>query len=120
MAGLLARIERAKRPLLHALSPARARLAYDAGAEVLDFPRVPLPRVEDFSLAGRPARLYAPASEGAARLPLMLYLHGGGFVIGSPRFERQVAAMVGRRTWKGSPGRPRKETDVGEQGTLGL
>ena len=83
MAGLLARIERAKRPLLHALSPARARLAYDAGAEVLDFPRVPLPRVEDFSLAGRPARLYAPASEGAARLPLMLYLHGGGFVIGS-------------------------------------
>jgi putative transposase len=44
----------------------------------------------------------------------------GGFVIGSPRFERQVAAMVGRRTWKGSPGRPRKETDVGEQGTLGL
>ena len=44
----------------------------------------------------------------------------GGFVIGSPRFERQVAAMVGRRTWKGSPGRPRKETDVGEQRTLGL
>jgi putative transposase len=44
----------------------------------------------------------------------------GGFVIGGPRFERQVAAMVGRRTWKGSPGRPRKETDVGEQGTLGL
>ena len=43
----------------------------------------------------------------------------GGFVIGSPRFERQVADMVGRRTWKGSPGRPRKETDVGEQGTLG-
>lgn len=32
----------------------------------------------------------------------------GGFVIGSPRFERQVVAMVGRRTWKGSPGRPRK------------
>ena len=44
----------------------------------------------------------------------------GGFVFGSPRFEQQVAAMVGRRTWKGSPGRPRKETDVGEQGTLGL
>ena len=47
-------------------------------------------------------------------------LFEGRFVLGSPRFERQVAAMVGRRTWKGSPGRPRKETDVGEQGTLGL
>jgi len=33
-----------------------------------------------------------------------------GFVLGSARFERQIAAMLGRRTWKGSPGRPRKET----------
>jgi putative transposase len=40
----------------------------------------------------------------------------GGFVFGSPRFEQQVAAMVGRRTWRGSPGRPRKQTIVGEQG----
>ena len=44
----------------------------------------------------------------------------GGFVLGSPKFERQVAAMVGRRTWKGSPGRPRKETDCGDQGKLAL
>jgi putative transposase len=44
----------------------------------------------------------------------------GGYVLGSPRFERQVAVMVGRRTWKGSPGRPRKETDVGTQRKLAL
>ena len=44
----------------------------------------------------------------------------GGFVLGSPKFERQIAAMVGRRTWKGSPGRPHKETDVGDQGELAL
>ena len=44
----------------------------------------------------------------------------GGFVLGSPKFERQVAAMVGRRTWKGSPGRPRKESDFGDQGQLAL
>jgi len=44
----------------------------------------------------------------------------GGFVFGSSRFEQQVAAMVGRRTWKASPGRPRKETVVGDQRTLGL
>jgi putative transposase len=24
-----------------------------------------------------------------------------GFVLGSPKFERQIAAMLGRRTWKG-------------------
>ena len=40
--------------------------------------------------------------------------------LSSPRFDRQVAAMVGRRTWNGPPGRPRKETDFGEQGTLAL
>lgn len=44
----------------------------------------------------------------------------GGFVLGSPTFERQMAAMVGRRTSKGSPGRPRKETDVSRQGRLPL
>jgi putative transposase len=39
----------------------------------------------------------------------------GGFVLGSPKFERHIAAMVGRRAWKGLPGRPRKEIDAGEQ-----
>jgi putative transposase len=32
----------------------------------------------------------------------------GGFVLGSSRFQRQIAAMVGRRTWPGGAGRPRK------------
>jgi len=42
----------------------------------------------------------------------------GGFVLGSPKFERQMAALVGRWTWKGSPGRSPKETDVGVQTEL--
>jgi putative transposase len=37
----------------------------------------------------------------------------GGYVLGSGQFEQQIASMVGRRTWKGSPGRPQKK-DVGE------
>ena len=44
----------------------------------------------------------------------------GGFVLGSPKFERQIAAMLGRRTWKGAPGRPPKETDADGQGELAL
>jgi putative transposase len=44
----------------------------------------------------------------------------GGFVVGSPEFERQIDAMLGRRTWKGSPGRPRKETKSDEQGELSV
>jgi acetyl esterase len=79
MAGVLDRIRRANRPPFHSLTPREARLAYRMGAEILDLPRAPLPRVEDLEVAGRPARLYAPS---AARLPVMLYLHGGGFTIG--------------------------------------
>jgi dihydrofolate reductase len=44
----------------------------------------------------------------------------GGFVFGSPEFERQIAAILGRRTWKGAPGRPLKEIDADEQGELAL
>jgi putative transposase len=44
----------------------------------------------------------------------------GGFVLGSSKFERQIAAMVGRRTWKGSPGRPRKVEADEEQLRLPL
>lgn len=98
MAGLLERIQRARRAALHALTPAQARAAYALGAEVLDLPRAPLDRVEDLVLRGgdgapRPARLYAP-TPGA--LPVLLYLHGGGYVIGGLETNdslcRQLAA----------------------------
>jgi acetyl esterase len=85
MSGLLSRIQRARRPPLHSLTPAEARLAYAAASEVLDLPRASLPVVRGLTLPGSdgallPARLYAPSTEP---LPALLYLHGGGFVIGS-------------------------------------
>jgi hypothetical protein len=43
-----------------------------------------------------------------------------GFVLGRPKFKRQIAAMLGRRTRKRILGRPRKETDTSEQGELAL
>jgi acetyl esterase len=79
MSGLLERIGRARRSPLHALSPQAARAAYAAAAEVLEPPRQALARVQELTLAERPARLYVPAPE---RLPALLYLHGGGFVVG--------------------------------------
>jgi putative transposase len=42
----------------------------------------------------------------------------GGFVLGNERFAQQIAAMVGRRTWKGSPGRPCKRDDDAGQDEL--
>ncbi|MCO5124380.1 MAG: alpha/beta hydrolase [Rhizobacter sp.] len=84
MRNVLDRIRRANRPPFHTLSPAEARAAYAAGAEVLDLPRAPLARVEELSLPGgdgrpRAARLYANSH---ARLAVLLFLHGGGFTIG--------------------------------------
>jgi len=35
----------------------------------------------------------------------------GGFVLGSAPFQRKIANIVGQRTWKESPGRPRKQSD---------
>lgn len=102
MAGVLDRIRRAARPPFHTLSPAAARAAYEAGAEVLDLPRAPLPRVQELLLPGgdglpRPARLYATSHAAA---PGLLYLHGGGFVIGSLETHdslcRQLALRSGR------------------------
>jgi acetyl esterase len=101
MAGLLDRIRRAGRPPLHTLSPAQARAAYAAASEVLDLPRAPLARVEDLELPGgdgrpRSARLYA---DGHDARPALLYLHGGGFVIGSLETHdslcRQLALLSG-------------------------
>ena len=85
MADVLERIRRAGRPPFHTLEVAQARAAYVAAAEVLDLPRAALPRVEDFALPGGDgsplaARLYAPSAD---ELPVLLYLHGGGFTIGN-------------------------------------
>lgn len=95
MAGLLDRIHRAKRPPFHAMSPAQARAAYAAAAEILEPPRAPLPRVEELVLAGRPARLYAA---GTGPLPVLLYLHGGGYVIGGLETHDSLCRQLALRS----------------------
>ncbi|MBT9485933.1 MAG: alpha/beta hydrolase [Rubrivivax sp.] len=95
MAGVLDRIRRANRPPFHAQTPAEARAAYLAGAEILDLPRAALPRVENLVVAGRPARLYA-AGHGA--LPVLLYLHGGGFVIGGLETHDSLCRQLALRS----------------------
>jgi len=100
MAGLLERIQRVQRTPFHAMTPAEARAAYDKAAEVLEPPRAPLPRVEDLSLPASdgtllPARLYAPSHD---RLPVLLYLHGGGFVIGGLETHDSLCRQLALRS----------------------
>lgn len=95
MAELLARIQRANRPPFHTLTPREARTAYRMGAEILDLPRAPLARVQDLQAAGRPARLYAPSD---AVLPVLLYLHGGGFTIGDLETHDSLCRQLSLRS----------------------
>lgn len=102
MRDVLRRMVRANRPHLHTLSPQLARAAYEAGAGVLEIAKQELARVQDIAIPARdgarlPARLYAPSTE--AGLPVLLYLHGGGFTIGSVQTHdilcRQIAHLAG-------------------------
>ena len=102
MRSVLERMARAGQPPLHTLTPAQARVAYEIGSGVLEVPKAPLPRVEDFHIPTRDgaalaARLYAPSLD--AGLPLLLYLHGGGFTIGSIATHdtlcRELARLAG-------------------------
>lgn len=85
MHGVLERMARAGQVPLHALTPQQARAAYDMNAGVLDLAPVKLHRVENFTLPTRDGfdlsvRLVAPND---ALLPVLVYLHGGGFTVGS-------------------------------------
>jgi putative transposase len=56
----------------------------------------------------------------AELLPRVRDCANGGFVLGAAKFERQIAVLLGRRTWKGLAGRPRKDPHPDRQGKLGL
>ncbi len=89
MQRVIQSMAKAKRAPLHTLSPPQARQAYAAGAQVLEVPVRELARVQDFHLPARdghpiPVRLYAPQGLADTRLlPTLVFLHGGGFTIGS-------------------------------------
>ncbi|HUR88216.1 MAG TPA: alpha/beta hydrolase [Ramlibacter sp.] len=85
MRSVLERMHRAPYPPIHTQTAAMAKASYEAGSGVLEVPKAELVRVEDFTVTARdgyaiPARLYAPSK---GKLPLLVYFHGGGFVIGS-------------------------------------
>ena len=104
MAGVLERIHRANRPAFHTLSPRQARIGYLMGAEILDLPRAPIARVENLQVPGAAgslaARLYAPKTreDAAAPLPVLLYLHGGGFTIGSLETHDSLCRQLALRS----------------------
>ena len=85
MSSVLQRMARTRRTPMHLLTPQQARDAYEVGAGMLEVPKASLVRVDNFSIPARDgfamtARRYANSFEP---LPTLLYLHGGGFMVGS-------------------------------------
>ena len=100
MAALLANIRRANRPSFQSLGARGARLAFEAAAEILEPPRVALARVEDIRIPaddGTPLRARVYAAAGGV-LPLLLYLHGGGFTIGSLETHDSLCRQLALRS----------------------
>ncbi|MGJ5203810.1 alpha/beta hydrolase [Bradyrhizobium sp. HKCCYLR20261] len=71
------------------LTPAQARADFDASSPLLDDDPPPLAHERELRLPTRDgavidARLYAPRRPDVADpMPVLLYMHGGGFVVGS-------------------------------------
>lgn len=84
--ALLKRIANSAIPAYELLSAPIARQFYDAGRPLLTPDPEDVAEVRDFSIPGPngpiPLRLYRPAST-LRRLPVLVYLHGGGWVLGN-------------------------------------
>ncbi len=97
---LLELAQKSGRPPFEALSPADARSAYAAGWDVVQSPAESVASVRDLSISGPGGALNLRVYRGAdtqpeALLPSLVFLHGGGWVIGNldshDRLCRQLA-----------------------------
>ncbi|WP_420823098.1 alpha/beta hydrolase fold domain-containing protein [Vandammella animalimorsus] len=90
MRAIVTGMARAQRAPLHMLTPQQARQAYRSGAQVLEEDRPAQVQHRDAHIPARDGhalavRLYTPQAQSgpaAAPWPVLLYLHGGGFVVG--------------------------------------
>jgi len=80
----------AKLPPSDSLTTAERRAQYERAEKV--FPTPPEVKVERVSAPAAPAEWLRPPGAVAGRV--VLYLHGGGYVIGSPRSHRHLAAAI--------------------------
>ena len=80
----------AKLPPSDSLTIAERRAQYERAEKV--FPTPPDVKVERVNVPAAPAEWLRPPSATPGRV--VLYLHGGGYVIGSPRSHRHLAAAI--------------------------
>ena len=85
--------ERSPRPAYYELGVAEARVALDREARVARGRLVSVAEVRELEVADRPARLYVPPVD---RGGLLVYFHGGGWVLGSLESHEQPCRFLAR------------------------
>lgn len=90
----------ARMPPLSSQPTGKARADAEGYTRLTDVPFEPLPRVTERRIEGPhgaiPLRVYVP-TERARALPMLVYLHGGGFVIGSLDSVDHVLRRLAKR-----------------------
>lgn len=96
---VLGLVEKAAYPEFWQLSPQDARALFENTAPVLDAKLEPVARFEQIRVPGPGGEirvnLYAPQPDGP--LPLLVYFHGGGFVVGSLESYDKLCRVLANR-----------------------
>lgn len=88
-------------PPMHELDAPTARMMYQAMGQLAELPRGELAHVEDLSIPGGhghsiPARLYCPKARSGPPAPVLVFYHGGGWVIGNLETHDSACAEIAR------------------------
>ena len=97
---ILTMMAQSDQPLMSEVEPAAAREMYNMMGAMLEADAVDLARIEDLSCPG-PAgdialRLYDSQAERSTETPVIIFYHGGGFVIGDLESHHSFCTYISR------------------------
>lgn len=85
--AILDQIARSPLPKMHQVPASVARQMFEMSCQITGMKDLPIGKVTDRTIPGPggeiPVRLYTPVAAPAGPLPVLVFFHGGGFVIGS-------------------------------------
>ncbi|MBW7946034.1 MAG: alpha/beta hydrolase, partial [Sphingomonadaceae bacterium] len=88
-------------PKMHEMEPDMARQVMGMMVQMAELPRGDIARAEDLSIDGPhgdriPLRLYGPRAAGGEPQSVLMYFHGGGWVIGDLETHDSLCAEIAR------------------------
>lgn len=97
---ILTMLAQSDQPLMSDVEPAAAREMYNVMAAMLEADAVDLARIEDLSCPGPEGdialRLYDSQAERSEETPVIIFYHGGGFVIGDLESHHSFCTYISR------------------------